>query len=94
MLVYDLFPYKPLDARTKLAAALKEHGTVVNFARQEENELVKWVIRRFRALGKGIDSRLASELIFLCGDLMHNLVGEIETVSYTHLDVYKRQHQR
>lgn len=79
VLVYDLIPYK-LDARTKLASAIKEHGTVVNFVRQEENELVKWVTRRFRALGKRIDSRLASELIFLCGDLMHNLVGEIEKV--------------
>ena len=31
VLVYDLIPYK-LDARTKLASAIKEHGTVVNFA--------------------------------------------------------------
>ena len=36
--------------------------------------------RRFRALGKDIDSRLALDLIFLCGDLMTNLIGEIEKV--------------
>ena len=77
--VYDLIPYKG-DARTKLAGAIKRSGTAVNFARQETGELVKWVRRRFRALGKSIDANLASELIFLCGDLMTNLIGEIEKI--------------
>ena len=31
--LYDLIAYKP-DARTKLAQAVKQHGTVVEFARQ------------------------------------------------------------
>ena len=53
---------------------------MVNFARQETGELVKWVRRRFRALGKDIDPGLAFELIFLCGDLMTKLVGEIEKI--------------
>lgn len=74
--VYDLIAYKG-DARTKLAGALKQNGAVVNFARQDQGDLVDWVRRRFRALGKDIDSRLALDLIFLCGDLMNNLIGEI-----------------
>ncbi len=78
--VYDLIDYKA-DARTKLAAALKAHGTVVNFIRQDQGDLVDWVRRRFHALGKEIDSRLALDLIFLCGDLMHNLIGEIEKIA-------------
>ena len=77
--VYDLIDYKG-DARTKLAGALKEYGTVASFVRQDQGDLVDWVRRRFRALGKDIDSRLALELIFLCGDLMHNLIGEIEKI--------------
>ena len=77
--VYDLIPYK-MDARTKLAGVLKQRGTVVNFPRQETGELVKWVRRRFRALGKDVDPGLASELIFLCGDLMTTLIGEIEKI--------------
>ena len=77
--VYDLIPYKS-DARTKLAMAIKQYGQVVNFARQEQGDLVDWVRRRFRALGKDIDSRLALDLIFLCGDLMNNLIGEIEKI--------------
>ena len=77
--VYDLIPYK-LDSRTKLAAAIKEHGSVVEFARQEQGDLVDWVHRRFKALGKEIDSEQARYLIFLCGDLMNGLIGEIEKV--------------
>ena len=77
--LYDLIDYKG-DARTKLAAALKQYGTVVNFVRQEQGDLVDWVRRRFKALGKDIESRLALELVFLCGDLMTNLVGEIEKI--------------
>ena len=77
--LYDLIDYKG-DARTKLAAALKQYGTVVNFVRQDQGDLVDWVRRRFKALGKDIDSRLALDLIFLCGDLMTNLIGEIEKI--------------
>ena len=83
--LYDLIDYKG-DARTKLAAALKKYGTVVNFVRQDQGDLVDWVRRRFRALGKDIDSRLALDLIFLCGDLMTNLIGEIEKIG-----AYSRQ---
>ncbi len=74
--LYDLIEYKP-DARTKLAAALKDHATVVKFARQDQGDLIDWVKRRFKALDKEIDSELARYLIFLCGDLMNTLIGEI-----------------
>ena len=74
--VYDLIEYKA-DARTKLAAAIKAHGAVVKFSRQEQGDLVDWIRRRFRALDHDIDSELARYLIFLCGDLMTGLISEI-----------------
>ncbi len=74
--VYDLLAYKP-DERMKLSKAIKKAGVVVHFAAQEQGDLVDWIRRRFRALDKDIDSRLAMELIFLCGDLMTNLASEI-----------------
>ena len=46
--VYDLIPYKG-DARTKLAAAIKQHGVVVNFARQDQGDLVDWVSAAMRS---------------------------------------------
>ena len=79
VLVYDLIPYKA-DSRTKLAAVFREKGLVVQFARQEQGDLVDWIRRRFRALGRDIDSELARYLIFLCGDLMNGLIGEIEKI--------------
>ncbi len=77
--VYDLIAYKA-DARTKLAAVFKDKGLVVDFVRQEQGDLMDWVHRRFRAMGKDIDSELARYLVFLCGDLMNGLIGEIEKV--------------
>ena len=78
--LYDILEYKP-DARTKLAQTVKAHSTVVNFARQSPRELVDWVRRHFKALGKEIDPRLCEELIFLCGDLMHSLQQEIGKIA-------------
>ncbi len=78
--LYDLIEYKP-DARTKLAAVVKQRGTAVNFARQGQRELMDWVRRHFKAQGKEIDPRLCEELIFLCGDLMHNLQQEIGKIA-------------
>lgn len=78
--VYDLMDYKP-DARTKMATALKQYGAVVAFRRQEQGDLVDWIARRFRAAEHDIGSEEAKYLLFLCGDLMTNLVTEIEKIS-------------
>lgn len=78
--VYDLLPYKP-DGRSKLAAFLKKEGSVVDFQRQEEGELTSWICRQFQKAGKSIDTRDAGYLIFLCGDLMHDLSSEIGKIS-------------
>lgn len=77
--VYDLIEYKP-DARTKMAQALKAHGQTVSFPHQNQSDLVSWICRRFRALDRDIDSELAKYLIFLCGDLMNTLAGEIAKI--------------
>lgn len=78
--VYDLLPYK-LDGRSKLAGLFKERGALVNFQRQEQGDLAAWIIRRFKAAGKSIDSEDARYLIFLCGDLMTGLAGEIGKIA-------------
>lgn len=78
--VYDLLPYKA-DGRSKLAAAFKAHGAVVNFQRQEQGDLTDWICRRFKAAGHSIDTEDARYLIFLCGDLMNNLASEIGKIA-------------
>lgn len=89
--VYDLLPYKP-DGRSKLAGAWKQHGQVVEFPRQSQGDLVDWIARRFKATGHDVDSETARYLIFLCGDLMHTLAGEIEKIgAYAKEPRVKRQ---
>ena len=78
--VYDLLPYKA-DGRSKLATVLKNHGAVVNFQRQEQGDLTDWICRRFKATGHTIDTEDARYLIFLCGDLMHDLAAEIGKIA-------------
>ena len=78
--VYDLIPYKA-DARTKMAAALKQYGSVVAFHRQEQGDLVDWIARHFRSTGHEISTEDAKYLLFLCGDLMHSLSAEINKIS-------------
>ena len=78
--VYDLLAYKA-DGRSKLAALLKEQGAVVNFQRQEQGDLTDWICRQFKKAGKSIDTEDARYLIFLCGDLMHDLASEIGKIA-------------
>ena len=77
--VYDVLEYK-IDQRSKLAKLLKEKGLVVDFLRQDQNDLTGWIARRFRALGHEIGTEEAKYMIFLCGDLMTGLISEIEKV--------------
>ncbi len=78
--VYDLLPYKA-DGRSKLAGLLKERGAVVNFQRQEQGDLTDWICRQFKKAGKSVDTEDARYLIFLCGDLMNTLAGEIGKIA-------------
>lgn len=85
--VYDLVEYKS-DARMKqLTATIRDHGRVVHFARQNQNDLSDWIRRRFLALDRSISPNDAQYLIFLCGDLMHGLISEIEKIG-----AYSKEH--
>ena len=74
--VYDLLEYKP-DSRSKVTKLVKEKGSVVNFVRQTQDDLAKWIARRFRSMDHEISAADAQYLIFLCGDLMTGLISEI-----------------
>ena len=78
--VYDLLAYKP-PAKDKLTALLKKEGAVVNFQRQEQKTLAAWICRQFEKAGKSVDSSDAEYLIFLVGDLMHDLSAEIGKIA-------------
>lgn len=77
---YDLLPFKADARMKKLTNLLKEKGLVVDFARQEPSDLKDWIARRFKALGHDIAPREAGYLLEQCGDLMQDLITEIEKI--------------
>ena len=79
--VYDVTEYKPNRTMKKLCAALNAHVQAVEFRPADNNDLVDWIIRHFRALDKGIDRAAAEHLIFTCGSLMTGLLPEIGKIA-------------
>ncbi|MCL2002773.1 MAG: DNA polymerase III subunit delta [Oscillospiraceae bacterium] len=78
--VYDAIPYKP-DGRSKIQAALNRSASIVEFKEQEDHQLIAWIGRHFKSLGKEIDRPLCEYLIFRCGRGMTGLLGEIQKVA-------------
>ncbi|MBQ3404256.1 MAG: DNA polymerase III subunit delta [Oscillospiraceae bacterium] len=80
LFVYDTLEFK-IDGRVKINGALKKLFEIVEFKRQGQSEIVKWIKRRFKALNKEISSEDAEYLAFLTGGLMATLVTETEKLA-------------
>ena len=78
--VYSTVAYQPNRSMKKLCKAIADHVEVVDFQAADSGDLVEWIGRRFRSLGKEIDRQTAEYLIFLCGNLMTGLVPEIQKI--------------
>lgn len=81
VIVYDQIEYKPNKTYKKLYAALDKHTQAVKFEEQSQNEILKWVSRRFKAAGHTIDAPTAEHLLFTCGSLMNGLIPEIGKIA-------------
>ena len=79
--VYDTLEYKPNRTMKKLCKALETHVEAVEFPAADNDDLLPWVIRHFKALGKEIDRETVNYLVFLCGGLMTGLVPEISKIA-------------
>ena len=77
---YVTTPWKPDGRLKKLAAAVEANGTAVEFAKQNQRELVNWIGRHFAAEGKRIAPELCVYLIELTGGTMTALAGEISKI--------------
>ncbi len=78
---YETTPWKPDKRLKKLWEAIEKNGVVVEFARQEQRDLIAWVARHFNANGKKISQELCNYLIDLTGGSMTALSGEIDKIS-------------
>ena len=79
--VYDTVEYKPNRTMKKLCKTLEAHVEAVEFPAASSADLLPWISRRFKSLGKEIDRASAEYLVFLCGGLMTGLVPEIEKIA-------------
>jgi DNA polymerase-3 subunit delta len=77
---YETVEWKPDKRLKKLWTAVEENATVVEFAKQDQRDLVAWIQRHFAAHKKRITPDLCVYLTDITGGTMTALSGEIEKI--------------
>ena len=77
---YETCPWKP-DKRLKKLWDAVSAGQIVEFAKQNQRDLVAWVQRHFAAQKKQISPELCAYLIDITDGTMTSLAGEIKKIS-------------
>ena len=77
---YETVEWKPDKRYKKLWEAVDSAATIVEFAKQEQRDLIAWVTRHFAAHKKRISTDLCSYLIDITGGTMTALSSEIEKI--------------
>ena len=78
---YEIVDWKPDKRQKKLWDAVSKHGTIVEFAKQSQRDLIAWVTRHFMSYQKRISSDLCAYLIDITGGTMTALQGEIQKIA-------------
>ena len=88
---YETTPWKPDKRLKKLWEAVDGNGLIVEFAKQDQRDLVAWITRHFAAHKKRISSDLCVYLIDITGGTMTALSGEIDKIcAYSGADEIKK----
>lgn len=91
ILYYQAIEYKP-DKRLNIYKSIDKYGLAVEFGRAGEEELIRWLARRFAAFDKKIGKEECRRIIFLCGSLMTNLITEVDKIAaYSKGEVITRE---
>ena len=81
---YFVFAEKEIDKKTKMYKQVKKNGSIVEFPRQNETTLSRWIEGRIRRNGKNITRDAYALFIRKTGDDMENIRMELEKlISYT-----------
>ena len=84
---YVTTAWKPDKRLKKLWDAIDKNGTIVEFAKQDQRDLIPWVARHFASRKKRITNDLCAYLIDITGGTMTALSGEIDKIaSYSGAD--------
>lgn len=77
---YETTVWKPDKRYKKLWEAVEKNGRIVEFAKQDQRDLIAWITRHFHAYKKHITPDLCAYLIELTGGTMTLLLGEISKI--------------
>ena len=77
---YETVAWKPDKRLKKLWNPIEENAVIVEFAKQDQRDLVAWVTRHFASQGKRISSDLCVYLIDITGGTMTALSSEIRKI--------------
>lgn len=77
---YITVAWKPDKRLKKLWEAVEKNGVPVEFAKQDQKDLIAWVTRHFLSRKKRISSELCAYLIDITGGTMTALSGEIDKI--------------
>ena len=84
-------PWKPDKRLKKLWEAIDGNGEIVEFAKQDQKDLIAWVTRHFSAHGKRISTDMCAYLIDITGGTMTALSGEIDKIcAYSGAETIKK----
>lgn len=84
---FETVAWKPDKRQKKLWDAIDASATVVEFAKQNQRDLISWIGKHFLARGKRISNDLCLYLIEITGGTMTALAGEISKIaSYSGAD--------
>ena len=80
--VVFIFPpdYAP-DGRLAPVKALNKAALTVEFTRQSDRDLTRWLYKQFQQRGKSVDMETAEYMLYVCGTLMNALLPEIDKVA-------------
>ncbi len=88
---YVTTAWKPDKRLKKLWEAVDKHGTIVEFAKQDQRDLIPWITRHFAAQKKRISTDLCAYLIDITGGTMTSLASEISKIcAYSGADEIKK----
>ncbi len=77
---YETTQWKPDKRLKKLWETVEKYATIVEFAKQNQRDLIAWITRHFAANKKTISQDLCSYLIDITGGTMTALAGEISKI--------------
>jgi len=77
---YVTVAWKPDKRLKKFWDCIESNASIVEFAKQEQRDLVPWIARHFAAKGKRISNDLCVYLIDITGGTMTALAGEIHKI--------------